>query len=125
MASHRHHQQLQQPSLNSPYQGSGFAGHQNADYLAAWNCRNLVMLNHMFRPVQLLTLIVSTRAFWHSSGRGRTNMQVDPSIREGILKQDAAKACLLEGEEVPCCKGNEWCTSTTVYAEKYMIENAC
>ncbi|KAI3986523.1 hypothetical protein MKX01_038842, partial [Papaver californicum] len=29
----RHHQQLQQPSLNSQYQGSGFSGHQNAQEL--------------------------------------------------------------------------------------------
>ncbi|KAI3890568.1 hypothetical protein MKX03_036116, partial [Papaver bracteatum] len=30
-------------------------------YLAVWDCWNLVMLNHRFQPIQLLTLLVSTR----------------------------------------------------------------
>ncbi|KAI3840025.1 hypothetical protein MKX03_020513, partial [Papaver bracteatum] len=60
----RHHQQLRQPSLSSPYQGSGFVGHLNAQYLAAWDCRNLVMLNHRFQPIQV-------SAFRHMSGQGR------------------------------------------------------
>ncbi|KAI3971809.1 hypothetical protein MKW92_025658 [Papaver armeniacum] len=30
-------------------------------YLVAWDCRNLVMLNHRFQPIQVLALLVSTR----------------------------------------------------------------